>query len=460
MKRAVKAASAEWSTGRRVALRRDGGAPAFVGGIRFAAACACLAGLLLSGCWSPPAEFRLNEVYVLKREMDNKEAFGRQRRQDVALVLAAQWGTPDDPAVPELSDVDVSSVLNIDLLRLAAGPVGRDEQGRERGLYRKHCAHCHGITGDGAGPTAIFLDPYPRDYRLGVFKFKSTTKGEKPTHEDLQRTLVEGLPDTAMPSFKLLAEPEIEALIHYVRYLSIRGEVERRLIDEAADVDEQEGERLINVALQDEDQARFERQLKNLRDRSADVIRDWQNAESAVTEIAPRQGGTPHGEALQASIDRGRELFYGAVANCVKCHGDSAQGDGQTTDWDDWTQDWTIKGSSSIDPKGERPKDARAIREFLAVGALPPRNIQPRNLREGVYRGGRRPIDLYWRFVNGIDGTPMPGAARKADDAPEGVEGLTTEDIWCLIDYVRHLPYEPMSHGGRAAVEFARERPN
>ncbi len=428
-------------------------------GVRFGAVCVCLAGLLLSGCGSPAAQFRLNEVYVLKKERQNKEAFGRQRRQDVAVVLAAEWGTPDDPAVPVLPDVDVASVLNLDLLRIAAGPVGRDEQGREHGLYRRHCAHCHGITGDGAGPTAIFLNPYPRDYRLGVFKFKSTTKGEKPTHDDLKRTLVEGLPDTAMPSFKLLAEPEIEALIQYVRYLSIRGEVERSLIDEAADVDEEKGERLINMALQDEDAVRFDKQLKTLREKSADVIADWKNAPSAVTKIALREGGARHGEALQASIDRGRELFYGAVANCVKCHGDSAQGDGQATDYDDWTQEWTIKIGIE-DPKRTNPSEARTIREFLAVGALPPRNIRPRNLREGVYRGGRRPIDLYWRIVNGIDGTPMPGAARKADDAPEGVEGLTTEDIWCLIDYVRHLPYEPMSRGGQAVVEFTRERPN
>ena len=43
-----------------------------------------------------------------------------------------------------------------------------------RNLYMQHCLHCHGVSGDGAGPTAKFLNPRPRDYRQGIFKFKST----------------------------------------------------------------------------------------------------------------------------------------------------------------------------------------------------------------------------------------------------------------------------------------------
>ncbi len=94
--------------------------------------------------------------------------------------------------------------------------------------------HCHGITGDGAGPTAAFLNPYPRDYRKGVYKFKSSKKGSKPTHEDLKMVLMEGIAGTAMPSFKLLPDQEVEALLHYVRYLTARGEVERKLFELAA----------------------------------------------------------------------------------------------------------------------------------------------------------------------------------------------------------------------------------
>jgi mono/diheme cytochrome c family protein len=58
--------------------------------------------------------------------------------------------------------------------KMAAGPVWSDEPSAKHGLYRRHCAHCHGISGDGHGPTAMLLNPYPRDYRPALFKFKGT----------------------------------------------------------------------------------------------------------------------------------------------------------------------------------------------------------------------------------------------------------------------------------------------
>src|SRR5205823_4042197 len=57
------------------------------------------------------------------------------------------------------------------------------------GLYRKHCLHCHGVSGDGNGPTAAFLWPRPRDYRPGLFKFTSTNSNQKPTRSDLERII-------------------------------------------------------------------------------------------------------------------------------------------------------------------------------------------------------------------------------------------------------------------------------
>ena len=70
------------------------------------------------------------------------------------------------------------------------------------------------------GPTALFLKPYPRDYRQGKFKFKSTERGAKPTDADLQRILRQGIAGTAMPSFDLLPSDQIEALVEYVKSLS------------------------------------------------------------------------------------------------------------------------------------------------------------------------------------------------------------------------------------------------
>ena len=51
------------------------------------------------------------------------------------------------------------------------------------GVYRRHCLHCHGVSGAGDGPTAPFLYPIPRDYRRGLFKFTSTPNGARPVRD-------------------------------------------------------------------------------------------------------------------------------------------------------------------------------------------------------------------------------------------------------------------------------------
>lgn len=389
------------------------------------------------GC-TTKAKFSENAVYILKQERDLNVEISPQQRRDIAEVLAGMFGTPDEPNVPKLGGIDIANVLDATQLHVASGPVSSDERGRARGLYREHCAHCHGVTGDGAGPTAAFLNPYPRDYRMGVFKFKSTPKAGKPTHEDLRDILANGIPGTAMPSFKVLPNNEIEALISYVRYLSIRGEVERELAYLTADL--VEGERLLDVTGSREDRSE---QAASIRETAARVVQKWVDAESQATPI---EAPDPERD-LVASIKHGRELFYGPIANCVKCHGDSALGDGQKTDYDDWTKE--------LEPINEE-----ALEQFLGLGnfVLPPRNIHPRNLRQGVYRGGRRPIDLYRRIHNGIDGTPMPATLVIGDDAAAGTKGLTKDDIWSLVDYVRNLPYESISLPPVIEQGYQRER--
>jgi len=73
------------------------------------------------------------------------------------------------------------------------------EAGRE--IYIRRCSFCHGLIGDGNGPAADYLDPRPRDFTLGTFKFRTTISGELPTDADLFRTVSRGLPGTAMQAF-------------------------------------------------------------------------------------------------------------------------------------------------------------------------------------------------------------------------------------------------------------------
>ena len=86
--------------------------------------------------------------------------------------------------------------------------------------YTKHCAGCHGVNGDGHGPASRWLNPKPRDFRDGVFKFRSTPSGSLPTEGDLMRTLTAGLVGTSMPSWHLVPERERYALVKYIKTFS------------------------------------------------------------------------------------------------------------------------------------------------------------------------------------------------------------------------------------------------
>ena len=90
-------------------------------------------------------------------------------------------------------------------------------------IYIQRCSFCHGLLGDGNGPAADYLDPRPRDFTLGIYKFRTTESGELPTDSDLFRTVSRGLSGTAMHAFdnKLikngLTEHERWSVIAYIK---------------------------------------------------------------------------------------------------------------------------------------------------------------------------------------------------------------------------------------------------
>ncbi|MFO0913333.1 MAG: cytochrome c [Pirellulales bacterium] len=381
--------------------------------------CLVVLSLLAVGCDAPDARFALNNLMMARKEREVTDLKYAPHNQTIADALTAMFGTPDDPHFPTGESFGLDGVLNLEQLKMAAGSVASDQDGKTMGLYREHCVHCHGVTGNGGGPTAPFLNPYPRDFRMGLFKFKSTPTGVRPAHDDLQRILRNGIEGTAMPSFLLLPEGELEALVTYVKYLSIRGEVERALIEAAADMDPEE----IDQALVSQE---------TLQEAVATVAERWTSAGESVTPVTPRPEFQPDFD-LAASVARGREIYFGAIANCVKCHGDTQLGDGQRTGYDTWSKDFY--DWSKVTPADELAK-LRA--EYEKLSGLPLRNIIPRNFRKGVFRGGRRPVDIYWRIKNGIEGAEMPAAT-----------GLTEEQVWDLVNYVMNLQYDSLSRPER-----------
>ncbi|MEX2187036.1 MAG: c-type cytochrome [Pirellulales bacterium] len=322
-----------------------------------------------------------------------------EKQKLVSTIVRAMFGTPDKPIVLSATGLDIRKI------RLAAGPTTADENGNTGGLYRRHCVHCHGVTGNGAGPTAEFLNPYPRDFRRGWFKFKSTGVNEKPTDDDLRRTLHQGINGTAMPSFKLLPAAEVDALVEYVKYLSIRGEVEYALLE-----DYENCKTLLDAAKQGgaavEAFRTYVIDTILLGETNGGGMTLWNRANERIVEVVPRPDVSP-----EESIQKGREIFYG-VGGCVKCHGESAMGDGQIY----YVNDIDAQRSEPIKP--------------MVNPSLPMQALKPRNLRYTVIRGFSRDIDLYRRLRNGIDAVGMP--------APT----IPPEQVWHLVDYVKSLPYE------------------
>lgn len=92
----------------------------------------------------------------------------------------------------------------------------------ERGkkIYVKRCLVCHGEKGDGQGPVAPYLNPRPRDFTLGSYKFRTTGSGEPPTDEDLFRVVTRGIPGTAMSGWTTLSAEDRWLVLGYVKQFS------------------------------------------------------------------------------------------------------------------------------------------------------------------------------------------------------------------------------------------------
>lgn len=98
---------------------------------------------------------------------------------------------------------------------MTSQPARQLHLGRE--VYATYCVGCHGEKGDGDGPAARYLDPKPRDFRVGRIKFAHVSSGDAPRDEDYDRVIAHGLSGTAMPGFALLPSHERAAVLAYIK---------------------------------------------------------------------------------------------------------------------------------------------------------------------------------------------------------------------------------------------------
>ena len=285
-------------------------------------------------------------------------------------------------------------------------------------IYRRNCLHCHGVSGAGDGPTAPFLYPLPRDYRKGIFKFTSTASGAKPDRSDLRRTITNGLHGTSMPAFDaLLNEAEIEQVIDYVIFLSMRGEVELALIEEGSISDEKDANAL---------------SIEIVKEVAGGVFNKWKLAPSQVLNPP-----TERTASSRESILRGRELFLGRTTEkleCAGCHGPLGLGNGPSFVSQDVFNEVVFGGN----PSERAARVAQLDEKTKVLWNQKPDDwgnaIRPANLNRGVYKGGRRPLDIFWRIAKGINGAQMPAHYPSP---------LNEQKVWDLVNFVLALPYEP-----------------
>jgi mono/diheme cytochrome c family protein len=313
--------------------------------------------------------------------------------QQLNTQLIAIFGSPAHPSVEGGNDdtrevlAKLSATLKLDKETLARGSR----------LYREQCLHCHGVTGDGRGPTSPWVNPHPRDYRQGVFKFTSSSQPEgtrRPRKEDLVRTLREGIEGTSMPSFRTFPDEDLEALAGYVVHLSLRGETELKVMVQA---------------IKGELDSGIDGGVNDFLSLTAGY---WQEAQAKMIQPDAIPQYSMGGDEYKASVVRGWKLFtQQGGAGCIGCHTDYGR---------------------------------QSAYKFDYWGTI----VRPVDLTMGTFRGGHRPIDLFWRIHSGINGTGMTAFG----------QALSSKDIWDLVNFVQVMPYQRMREDCGVRLETSQDK--
>ncbi|HEY1192038.1 MAG TPA: c-type cytochrome [Gemmata sp.] len=94
---------------------------------------------------------------------------------------------------------------------------GSDPQRGEL-VFAVYCASCHGPDGHGDGSAAAMLRPPPRDFAARPWRFA-------PTPEAIRKVTRDGIPGTAMASFRTLPPADLDAVVAHVERLATAGPV-------------------------------------------------------------------------------------------------------------------------------------------------------------------------------------------------------------------------------------------
>jgi mono/diheme cytochrome c family protein len=134
-----------------------------------------------------------------------------------AAALLAAACAPDKMPFPE-GETHTFASLNEDG---SAKPEGVAVSGHDLNLgyqsYTRYCYACHGVKGDGHGPSSYGLRPPPRNFTLGIFKFaRLRSSDELPNDADLKYIVKNGLHGSAMLAWDIPDE-ELGRILNYIK---------------------------------------------------------------------------------------------------------------------------------------------------------------------------------------------------------------------------------------------------
>ncbi len=276
--------------------------------------------------------------------------------------------------VPRIWDPEVSKIVTGMKTQLETKRAAM--QGKE--LYELRCSVCHGEQGAGDGVAADRLYPRPRDFTLGMFKYKSSPGTMPIRDEDLFNTIKHGLTGTGMPGWrKLMTDAQIKSLIPVIKGFDISA----------------------TWAPEDAEDEDFD-------DDGHYMKEDF----NQFTDVEPLAGQIAY---TDESIAKGKQAFK----PCQECHG--VDGRGNIRSGKRLADDWGFR----LWPRDlTKPWSWRATENTIEKDPLKARDEIIRN--------------IYARLSIGIPGTPMP--AHRAEG--EGNEDpISLEDRWHVANYVYSL---------------------
>ncbi len=172
-----------------------------------------------------------------------------------------------------------------------------------KAVFSVNCASCHGTGGKGDGPAATALNPKPRNFTEGYWRYGGGVAR-------IVRTVSEGSPGTAMAAFASIPLADRFALAHFIRSLAPKLEEDKP--EDLAWLGPVGGEKPATGEAPGGGPGTTPAP-------SGPVI-SIEEAMAALEEPEPAPG---HAVAAAADSDRGSEIYR---ARCASCHGASGEG--------------------------------------------------------------------------------------------------------------------------------------